>query len=263
MEKLTLPQGLDTAGLGKTRRRDSWWFEPLWTGVGFALFVVYSTWAAFNPGPVEHPYYEWGPYLSPFFSPLFLVKAWPEWWPKFLRTPSLFILWIPLGFRLTCYYFRRSYYRSYFLDPPACAVGEARSQGYKGEKGVFIFQNLHRYFLYPALALVVILTYDGIKAFFFEDGFGIGIGTIVLVIEPILIALFTFSCNSFRHLVGGNLDCFSCSFSNRARFQVWKKVSFINRNHKLWFWVSLLWVGFSDFYVRMVAMGIWSDWRIL
>jgi hypothetical protein len=28
-------------------------------------------------------------------------------------------------------------------------------------------------------------------------------------------------------------------------------------------WFSLFWVGFADVYVRLVAMGIWVDWRIL
>lgn len=263
MDKIILPKGLEMTGLGKTARKDKWWFEPLWTGLGFAIFVVYSTWGALNPGPAGHPYYEWGPYLSPFFSPLFVVQAWPEWWPKLARTPALFILWAPLGFRATCYYYRKFYYRAYFMDPPACAVGEPRGQKYQGERGFFILQNMHRWFLYTALALVVILAVDGIKSYFFADGFGIGLGSIVLTINPILLGVFTFSCNSFRHLAGGNLDCFSCSVANKTRFKLWNKVSVLNRSHMLWAWLSLIWVGFADLYVRMVAMGIWTDWRIL
>jgi hypothetical protein len=30
-----------------------------------------------------------------------------------------------------------------------------------------------------------------------------------------------------------------------------------------WAWISLFWVGFTDLYVRMCAMGIWTDFRIL
>jgi hypothetical protein len=28
-------------------------------------------------------------------------------------------------------------------------------------------------------------------------------------------------------------------------------------------WTSLVWVAFSDLYVRMCSMGVWTDWRIL
>jgi hypothetical protein len=58
-------------------------------------------------------------YLSPLFSPLIA----PGWLPWFI-SPGLLILWIPLGFRATCYYYRKAYYRFYFADPPGCAVGE-------------------------------------------------------------------------------------------------------------------------------------------
>jgi hypothetical protein len=29
----------------------------------------------------------------------------------------------------------------------------------------------------------------------------------------------------------------------------------------LWAWMSLFWVGFSDVYVRLCALGVWHDWR--
>ena len=50
---------------GQTRRRDAWWVQPLVTFLGLSAFVVYSTWAAFQGN-----HYEFGPYLSPFYSPL-------------------------------------------------------------------------------------------------------------------------------------------------------------------------------------------------
>jgi len=30
-----------------------------------------------------------------------------------------------------------------------------------------------------------------------------------------------------------------------------------------WAWASLVAVAFADLYVRLCAMGIWSDWRLL
>lgn len=233
-----------------TQRRDKWWAAPLSVFLGLSAFVVYSLFAAFTG---DH--YEWGPYLSPFYSPLFL----PDWWPL---SPALLILWAPLGFRTTCYYYRKAYYRAFFVTPPACAVGGMR-HNYHGERALFLFQNLHRFFLYFALALVVILTWDAIVAFDFEDGFGIGVGTIVLVLNALFLALFTFGCNSLRHLVGGNVDCYSCVAFGKQRHALWRLVTRINEHHMLWAWISLFWVGFSDLYVRLVSMGIITDLRIL
>jgi hypothetical protein len=31
----------------------------------------------------------------------------------------------------------------------------------------------------------------------------------------------------------------------------------------LWAWLSLFWVGFADLYVRLCAIGIWHDVRIV
>jgi hypothetical protein len=31
----------------------------------------------------------------------------------------------------------------------------------------------------------------------------------------------------------------------------------------LWAWASLFWVGFTDFYIRMVSMGVFTDFRII
>ena len=134
----------------QTSRNDTWWLMPLATAVGFLAFIVYSTWAAF-----QGEYYEYGPYLSPMYSPLILL----DWWPV---SPAFLVLWAPGGFRLTCYYYRKAYYRSLFMTPAACSV-RARPQNYRGEQMLLLFQNFHRYFLYLALMFIVILTADALK----------------------------------------------------------------------------------------------------
>src|SRR5258706_1893972 len=117
-------------------RRDSWWMEIVPVIVVLGGFGVYATWRAF-----EGAYFAWGPYLSPFYSPLIDVDH--RWWPL---SPALLILGGPLSFRITCYYYRKAYYRAFFLDPPACSVGERKGRGYSGEtKFPFILPNLHRY----------------------------------------------------------------------------------------------------------------------
>ena len=233
----------------QTTRQDNWWVAPMATGIGLLAFGIYSTWAAFLGTN-----YEWGPYLSPFYSPLITV----EWWSL---SPAFLILWAPLGFRATCYYYRKTYYRAFFFMPPACAVG-ARPHNYKGEKALFVFQNLHRYFLYLAILIIVVLAYDGVRAFFFSDGFGVGVGTIVMVLNVVFLGAFTFGCNSLRHLVGGGVDCYSCVAFGKQRYKAWQIVSKFNAHHMLWAWISLFWVGFTDLYIRLVAMGIITDLRI-
>jgi hypothetical protein len=240
------------SGLGTTTRRDAWWLELLPVVVILGAFSVYATWRA-----LEGDYYEWGPYLSPFYSPL--IK--PRWWPF---SPAILILWAPLGFRATCYYYRKAYYRSFFLDPPACSVGEFRSHKYRGETAFpLILQNLHRYFLYVALIFLIILWYDAIRAFWFEGGLRIGVGSLVLLTNIILLSLYTFSCHSLRHIVGGKLDCFSCVAFGGQRHAAWRGSSFLNEHHMLFAWLSLFSVGLSDFYVRLVATGAIGDLRLL
>lgn len=163
---------------------------------------------------------------------------------------------------MTCYYYRKAYYRAFFFDPPACAVGEPRHK-YSGEtKFPFILQNIHRYFLYLAVVFLCFLWYDAFKGFWFNGHFGIGLGSIVLLVNIILLTLYLLSCHSLRHLVGGKLDCFSCTAYNKTRHGAWKKASILNERHMLFAWCSLFSVGFADFYIRMVASGAFTDPRL-
>jgi hypothetical protein len=169
-----------------------------------------------------------------------------------------------LGFRATCYYYRKAYYRAFFLDPPACAVGEARGHGYGGETTFpLILQNLHRYFLYVALIFLLILWYDAIRAFWFEGGLRVGVGSLVLLANIVLLSLYTLSCHSLRHIVGGKVDCFSCTTFGRQRHTAWRGASFLNERHMLFAWLSLISVGLADLYIRLLASGTISDFRLL
>jgi hypothetical protein len=245
-------KAIERLGFGKTMRRDAWWLELFPIILVLGAFSVYATWRAF-----ENDLYQWGPYLSPFYSPL--LK--PAWWPF---SPAILILGGPLGFRATCYYYRKAYYRAFFLDPPACAVGESRGHGYRGEKAFpLILQNLHRYFLYVALIFLVILWYDALHAFWFDNRFGIGVGSLVLLTNIVLLSLYTFSCHSLRHIVGGNVDCFSCVSFGNARHAAWRGASFLNNRHGLYAWLSLFSVGLCDLYIRLVASGAIQDVRLI
>lgn len=254
---------------GATSRRDFWWVQPLLTFLGLSAFVVYSTWAAF-----QGRYFRFGPYLSPFYSPEVLGDAshawfgtWPKWWPAWAPvSAALLILWAPGGFRLTCYYYRGAYYKAFWADPPSCTVGEPR-KSYRGERSFpLILQNVHRYFLYLAFLFLVFLSWDVWRALWFTDpqtgaqAFGIGVGTLVLAANVILLACYTFSCHSLRHLVGGYRDG---GFHSSIRRGTYECVSCMNARHMLFAWLSLFSVMFADIYVRLCAMGIWHDWRIV
>lgn len=248
------PNVLPRSGLGGTERRDSWWLGILPVVVVLSAFGIYATLRAF-----EGAYYSWGPYLSPFYSPL--IDPQHHWWRL---SPALLILIAPLGFRTTCYYYRKAYYRAFFLDPPACAVGEARGRDYKGETSFpFILQNVHRYFLYGAILFLVFLWRDAIRAFFFDGKFGIGLGSLVLTVNIALLTLYTFSCHSLRHLAGGKLDCFSCATFGKPRQGAWRISTLLNERHMVFAWMSLFSVGLADLYVRLVASGAIKDLRLL
>jgi hypothetical protein len=236
----------------ETSRKDNWWLAPLAVAMGLGLFGIYSGWAAFQGN-----HYEWGPYLSPFYSPLIIV----DWW-KF--SPAFLILWAPAGFRATCYYYRKAYYRAFFLSPPACAVGDVLPGKYIGEKSLpFILLHIHRYFFYLALIFIVILWVDVFHAFNWNGKFGMGVGTLVLLTNTVFLTLYTFSCHSLRHILGGRLKSFSgCGMAGKVQHKAWTGVSCMNKGHMLWAWLSLFMVGFSDFYVCMVSMGIFTDVRI-
>jgi hypothetical protein len=244
---------LESKGFGDTLRRDAWWTELLPVILLLGSFGLYATFRAF-----EGTYYEWGPYLSPFYSPL--IDPQHHWW-RF--SPALLILVWPLGFRATCYYYRKAYYRAFFLDPPACAVGEPGEHRYSGETSFpFILQNLHRYFFLAAVVILAILWYDAIAAFNFEGQFGIGLGSLIMIVNCVLLTGYTFGCHSLRHLVGGKLDCFSCAVAGGPRHNVWKGVSRLNEHHMFWAWASLISVGSTDLYIRMLASGAIRDLRL-
>lgn len=254
---------------GHTTRRDAWWISPIVTFICLSAFVIYTTWAAF-----QGEYYYHGYYLSPLYSPeifgdsphsLFGPK--PGWWPGWLPfSPALLILWAPGLFRLTCYYYRGAYYKAFFLDPVSCTVSESKKR-YNGERSFpLILQNIHRYFLFIALGFLLILAYDVWAACWFTDpatgakSFGIGVGTIVMAVNVVLLGGYALGCHSLRHVIGGMLDHLSGAPVRRKAYMC---VTCFNQKHMIWAWCSLFSVGFADIYIRMCAMGIWTDWKIL
>src|SRR5262249_7001979 len=263
-----IPAAIVRRRFGETNRRDLWWIQPLVVFLALSTFVVDSTWAAF-----QNDHYTYGPYLSPFYSPE-LFGASPHSWfgPKPLRwpgvvpfSPALLILPIPALFRLTCYYYRGAYYKAFWADPPSCTVGEPRSR-YWGENSFpLVLQNIHRYMLFISMGVLLILAIDAWLAFWFPNpatggvSFGVGVGTLVLSANVILLSGYLFGCHSLRHVAGGCVDQLSRA---PLRLRAYECVGCLTRRHMLWAWCSLFSVGFADLYVRLCSMGVWSDVRI-
>ncbi len=257
--------GVSSAGRAqiseKTLRQDNWWLSPLVTFVVFTAFVVYATWRAFSG---EHYYAS--PYLSPFYSPCMGAQCVEgsadfgrpfDWFPY---SPALIILVIPLGFRMTCYYYRKAYYRAFWLSPPACGVAEPKTK-YTGERRFpLILQNGHRWALIASALIAMVLTYDVVLAFRNADHeWGhMGLGTVVLGVNVVLIWLYTLSCHSCRHLIGGRLRHFS---KHPVRYRLWTAVSRLNRDHPKYAWLSLFSVALADLYVYLLSTGAITDVR--
>ena len=237
--------GDSKAHQGSTARKDIWWLEPALIAVGFTLFIIYGTWRVF-----ENNLYEVDQFLSPFYSPKITLSFWKY-------SPAMLILWIPGGFRATCYYYRKAYYRSYFMDPPACGVGHHGGESYCGETSFpFILQNLHRYFFYLACIVLAFLWWDAAIAFITPDGkFSVSVLALVMVANCFLLSCYSFGCHAYRHLCGGALDCFTSCSRSKMRFKIWNFVTKLNEHHMMWAWLSLFSVAFTDFYIRQVAAG--------
>ena len=262
MSSIDVP--LERGRFGQTARRDHWWVQPLLTFLGLGTFIVYSTWAA-----LQGDHYRFGPYLSPFYSPeLFSLTgddSWfgtfPDWLPCFV-TGAMLILWAPGGFRFTCYYYRGAYYKAFWADPPSCTVGEPRKN------------YLRRAFL-PAHHPEHSSLFPVHRADLHRPAWPTTFGKLSGSTERLR--------HRRRHAGSARRTsfCWAATRSAATRCGIWSAecsigsrsapfartaydcVSCLNRRHMMFAWFSLFWVGFSDLYIRLCSMGIWTDWRIL
>ncbi len=234
----------------------AWWIEPALTVASYSAFLIYATWSVFDQVNVVFP-----PYVSPFFST----------WLGFglIRVPLIGILLpilavIPLGLRGSCYYYRKSYFRSFFWDPPACAIQELKRGRYHGEtRFPWVLNNYHRYFLLLTLIVTVFLWADVVRAFIYHGHFFIGLGTLIMLVNVILLTVYTLTCHSLRYLLGGRIDAFS-----RVRFgSAWHRVVIVlnqlNPLHGVFAWVSMFSVALTDVYIRLLMSGVINEPRVI
>jgi hypothetical protein len=250
MSTATAPAKARAAIGERTLRKDNWRRYPIVTVVIFTSWLAYGLVRSLMGTDF---YVEQYHYLTPFYSPCvnvecgeaalfgaFLPAATPFFIPFAVLSLPVLLL-----FRLSCYYYRKAYYRAYWASPPACAVGE---------------QNLHRYTWVAAFIVSVINTWDVVLAFHGKDGgVGVGLGTLILLVDLILLWAYTISCHSCRHIVGGRLRNFS---KHPIRYWAWVQVSKLNERHGQLALITLGSLVVTDLYIALVAHGSFSDLRI-
>jgi len=255
-------------GFAKTDRTDDWWKGPTAMAAYLGFMIIYATWR----GLMEADFWFFEEFgrssgnqtmaienqgshvLSPLFSPLIYPDE-TSWIPRELwwMSPAMFILIFPAGFRGTCYYYRKAYYRAFFQQPTGCAVSKPWNE-YKGENGLLVVQNLHRMFMYVAVIYLPILTYDFWLSINFHDSggahhFGISVGSLILLLNVIMLSGYTFGCHAFRHVVGGGSNHWTGTPINRVKYAMWRFSTKLNERHKDWALYSLFWVMLTDFYI--------------
>jgi hypothetical protein len=219
------------------------WLYPTFVVVALSAFAVYAAWVV-----LFFPDGRFGPYLSPFSSPEVHVRL------GGLAVPTgIWIFWIPLAFRATCYYYRKALFRGFLWHPRSCAVREPGRGAYRGETRLLVVNNLHRFTFYITAAQVVVLWYDAIVSFTWAGGPHLGVGSVLLLVNVLCLSGYTFGCHAFRHLAGGGVDCFSC---HRERYRLWQVVTALNGRHDRWAWISMFTVWGTDLYIRLLILGV-------
>ncbi len=251
------PQPAHPTKTFSTWRLDLWWAQPVTLVIALTLFVAYSMFRVYEMGSnpvVAHGAYH---YQSPFVAwdltwlmPASVVAVAP-----FLGYPGFILLPFPAGFRFTCYYFRRAYYRSFVARPAGCSTEAWKGKEYKGESRLMIFQNLHRYFLYATVLLWVLHVIGWVKDIFHGGHVYVGIGTVLLAADIVLLGGYVFGCHAFRHLIGGRIDCFSCTAGTEQSYGLWRSVSNLNQKHAFFALASMVSIVVADLYLRYIDMN--------
>lgn len=219
-------------------------FEPNWRLWSFIGILAAGFWAL-----LAFPLAEFSGYIDPFYSPTILIVP------------------LPGAFRLTCYAYRKDYHRHIFKHPLGCSNpdrGESAARHYTGEKNaVFQLENFHRYFLYAGLAILPFFYYDVFHSLAYSGTIVLRVGTFVLLANALLLTAWTVSCHAFRHIIGGNVDCFSCVAAGGLRKNLYQRQSWLNSHHEALAWISLLTIFFADLYFRGVSSGLPLDATLL
>ena len=200
--------------------------------------------------------------ISPFYSPCLTGSCVPGSHPGTSSpggpiSPALLILIFPLGFRLTCYYYRKAYYRSFWRSPPACAVADAHGS-YSGSPLPAPPPE------HPPLLLLRRPRVQRDPHHRRRRGLPASPGRASASAwapsswpsTPPSCGCTRSAATACRHLCGGGVKQFSKS---PIRHRIWKALTPLNARHMLFAWMSLVFVALTDLYVRLVASGTIHD----
>jgi hypothetical protein len=215
-------------------------FEANWRFWSFLIILAVGGWAV-----VTFPVAEITGYIDPFYS------------------PTILILPLPGAFRLTCYAYRKDYHRHLFHHPLGCYSGERgekTTRHYTGERNaIFQLENFHRYFLYAGLAILPFFYYDFVHSLIYSGAFELRLGSLVILVNALTLTAWALSCHALRHLIGGNIDCYTCVPAGSLRKSVFNVQSWWNAHHETLAWISLLVFFFTDLYLRALTAGLPVD----
>jgi hypothetical protein len=182
--------------VGATARRDRWWLAPLLTATGLTAFGIYSI-VVVATG-TDYVYTKGGAlYLSPFYSPD--LKSWGLDLPF---SYAFFVIWVPLGFRRHVLLLPQGVLPIVLPVTAGVRGDRAAAEPLSRRSGVSLRPHERPPLLplpgddrprLPGLRRGARLLLPG------SDGslhLGVGVGTLVLVANVVLLAMFTFGCNS-------------------------------------------------------------------
>ena len=124
--------------------------------------------------------------------------------------------------------------------------------------------------MYVALIYMPILTWDFLLSINLDSEHSgleifnpeiVTVGSVVLLINVLMLSGYTFGCHAFRHVVGGGANKWTGRPMNRIKYIMWRVSTYLNENHKDWALYSLFWVMFTDFYIRACTDPLfgWTD----
>jgi len=186
------------SGFGKTLRKDAWWLGPALTFSIISAFLVYATCRAF-----ENNYYEWDRSSRRSIRRSSRRRApdpLPHPGPPHLAGPATSVSLATTTVRLL----------PLLRDGPARVRRRRaeRSPVQRGDQASPLPESPSLRAL-PRRAFLVFLWSDFVRSLFWKDGFSVHVGSIVLLLNCTFLSLYTFSCHSFRHLVGGGLNTYA------------------------------------------------------
>ena len=207
-------------------------------------------------------------YLTPLYSPCISASCTPgstHFGAIFGDLP----IWIPLpivvfpvllGFRGTCYYYRKAVYRSILQSPTACARRGARPAVPRREP-VLPLHELAPVLLLPGEpAAADQHLRRGARRSSRPAASASASGRSSSWSTSLLLWGYTLGCHACRHIVGGKLKHFS---RNPLRYAMWNRISTLNARHMQFAWASLVSVTLTDVYIMAVSAGWISDLRIV